>query len=165
MWCWENWMSHKLLASNMGGNEQPLKLWVFCRVHCTNDSQHQRINGGILVEGENYIWTQEVQSNSTQEIAKSISSWFLLTKYPCDQTKDGEMIWACYIHWTQEKCMQGFGGEGWRKETTWKIRRRWEDDITMDLKEIAWNGVGWIHLAQDRVSWQNAVNTVVNFLI
>jgi hypothetical protein len=29
-------------------------------------------------------------------------------------------------------------------------RRRWENVITMDLKEIEWEGMDWIHLAQDR---------------
>jgi len=29
-------------------------------------------------------------------------------------------------------------------------RRRWEDTITLDLRKIGWEGVSWIHLAQDR---------------
>jgi hypothetical protein len=29
-------------------------------------------------------------------------------------------------------------------------RRRWEDNIKMDLREIGWGGVDWIDLAQDR---------------
>jgi len=29
-------------------------------------------------------------------------------------------------------------------------RRRWEDNIKMNLKEIGWEGAYWIHLAQDR---------------
>jgi hypothetical protein len=29
-------------------------------------------------------------------------------------------------------------------------RRRWEDNIRMDLREMGWEGVDWIHLAQDR---------------
>jgi len=32
-------------------------------------------------------------------------------------------------------------------------RRRWEDNIRMDLMEIVWEGVDWIHLAQDRDQW------------
>jgi hypothetical protein len=28
-------------------------------------------------------------------------------------------------------------------------RHRWEDNIRMDLREIRWEGVDWIHLAQD----------------
>jgi len=29
-------------------------------------------------------------------------------------------------------------------------RRRWEDNIRMDLREVEWESVDWIHLAQDR---------------
>jgi hypothetical protein len=32
----------------------------------------------------------------------------------------------------------------------------------MDLREIRWEGVDWIHLAQDRDQWQGLVNTVMN---
>jgi hypothetical protein len=37
--------------------------------------------------------------------------------------------------------------------------------IKMDLKEIRWKGVEWIHLAQDRVQWQAPVNVVMNLLV
>jgi hypothetical protein len=32
-------------------------------------------------------------------------------------------------------------------------RHRWEDDIKMDLREMGWEGVDWIHLDQDRDQW------------
>jgi hypothetical protein len=41
-------------------------------------------------------------------------------------------------------------------------RRRWEDNIKMDLREIGIDGANWIRLAQDRVRWRNFVNTVMN---
>jgi hypothetical protein len=41
-------------------------------------------------------------------------------------------------------------------------RRRWEDNIMMDLMEIGFGGVDWIHLAQDRDRWRALVNTVMN---
>jgi hypothetical protein len=40
-------------------------------------------------------------------------------------------------------------------------RRRWEDGFGMDLREIVWEGVDWIHLAQDRDSWRGLVDTVM----
>jgi hypothetical protein len=43
-----------------------------------------------------------------------------------------------------------------------RLRRRWEDNIRMDLKEIVWEGVDWMHLAQNRDQWRAVVNTVVN---
>jgi hypothetical protein len=41
-------------------------------------------------------------------------------------------------------------------------RRRWEDNIKMDLKEIGISGANWIPLAKDRVQWRAFVNTVMN---
>jgi hypothetical protein len=45
-------------------------------------------------------------------------------------------------------------------------RRRWEDGIKMDLREMGWGGgVEWIHLAQDRDLWQAVVNAVMNLRV
>jgi hypothetical protein len=41
-------------------------------------------------------------------------------------------------------------------------RRRWVDNIKIDLREIRWNGMYWIDLAQDRDKWRAVVNTVMN---
>jgi hypothetical protein len=44
-------------------------------------------------------------------------------------------------------------------------RRRWEDNIKMDLRDIGIDGVNWIWLAQDRVQWRAFVNTVMNLRV
>jgi hypothetical protein len=44
-------------------------------------------------------------------------------------------------------------------------RRRWEDNIKMDLGEIGIDGANWIRLAQDRVQWRDFVSTVMNFRV
>jgi hypothetical protein len=44
-------------------------------------------------------------------------------------------------------------------------RRRWVDNIKMDLREIEWDGVHWIELAQDRDQWRALVNTVMNLRV
>jgi hypothetical protein len=44
-------------------------------------------------------------------------------------------------------------------------RRRWADNIKMDLREIGWDGVDWIDLAQDRDQWRALVNTAMNFQV
>jgi hypothetical protein len=44
-------------------------------------------------------------------------------------------------------------------------RRRWENNIKMDLREIGINGANWIRLAQDRVQWRAFVNTVMNLRV
>jgi hypothetical protein len=43
-------------------------------------------------------------------------------------------------------------------------RRRWEDNIKMDLQEVGW-GMDWIELAQDRDRWRAVVNAVMNLRV
>jgi hypothetical protein len=44
-------------------------------------------------------------------------------------------------------------------------RRRWVDNIKIDLREIGWDGMVWIKLAQDRDEWRALVNTVMNLRV
>jgi hypothetical protein len=44
-------------------------------------------------------------------------------------------------------------------------RRRWVDNIKMDLREIRWDGMDWIELDQDRDQWRGLVNTVMNLRV
>jgi hypothetical protein len=44
-------------------------------------------------------------------------------------------------------------------------RRRWEGGIKMDLREIGWGVLEWIHLAQDRDLWRVVVNVVMNLQV
>jgi hypothetical protein len=47
-----------------------------------------------------------------------------------------------------------------------RLRRRWEDGIKIDFREIGWGGgVEWIHLAQDRDRWRAVVNAVTNLRV
>jgi hypothetical protein len=44
-------------------------------------------------------------------------------------------------------------------------KRRWEDNIKMDLREKGIDGSNWIRLAQDRVQWRDFVSTVMNLWV
>jgi hypothetical protein len=44
-------------------------------------------------------------------------------------------------------------------------RRRWADNIKMDLRDIGWDGMDWIDLAQDRDQWRALVNTVLKLRV
>jgi hypothetical protein len=41
-------------------------------------------------------------------------------------------------------------------------RRRWEDNIKMDLQEVGWGGMDWIDMAQERDRWRAVVSAVMN---
>jgi hypothetical protein len=49
-------------------------------------------------------------------------------------------------------------GKSEGKRPLGRPRCRWEDSIRMDLREIGWEGVNWIHLAQDRDRWRAHAN-------
>ena len=59
---------------------------------------------------------------------------------------------ASSTHGGERKCFYGFGGETWRKETTWKVKC----NITMDPKERGWDGCEWIDLAPDKEKGQSS---------
>jgi hypothetical protein len=44
-------------------------------------------------------------------------------------------------------------------------RRRWEDNIKMDLREVGWGGADWIDLAEDRDRWRALVYTVMSLRV
>jgi hypothetical protein len=44
-------------------------------------------------------------------------------------------------------------------------RRRWMDNIKINLMKIEWDGVDWIDVAQDRYQWRAVVNTVLNLRV
>jgi hypothetical protein len=44
-------------------------------------------------------------------------------------------------------------------------RRRWEDNIKMDLREVGCSGADWVDLAQDRDRWGALVHAVMNLRV
>jgi len=55
-----------------------------------------------------------------------------------------------------------------RPEGKWPLersRRRWEDNIKMDLQGVEFGSMDWIDLAHDRDRWQAPLNAVMNFLV
>jgi hypothetical protein len=56
------------------------------------------------------------------------------------------------------------GRSEWRRPLG-RPRRKWEDNIKMDLREIGFSGANWIRLAQDRVRWRGFVSTVMSLRV
>jgi hypothetical protein len=52
-----------------------------------------------------------------------------------------------------------------RKESLGRPRRRWVDNVKVDLREIEWGGMDWIDLAQERDQWRVLFNTIINLRI
>jgi len=68
---------------------------------------------------------------------------------PSQNIKKNKVSGTCSMYGRQRRCIQGFGGETWRKMTTWKTLHKLEDTIEMDLQEVEerhgldWYGSGW----------------------
>jgi hypothetical protein len=57
------------------------------------------------------------------------------------------------------------GGRPEGKRPLGRPRRRWEDNIKMDLWEIGIDRANWIGRAKDRVQWRASVSTVMNLRV
>jgi hypothetical protein len=81
--------------------------------------------------------------------------------------KSRRMRWAGHV----ARMKEGKGvhkilvGRPESKRPLGRHRRRWEDNIKMDVREIGIDGANWIRLAQDRVQWPAFVNTVMNLRV
>jgi len=53
-------------------------------------------------------------------------------------------------------------GKPERKRPLGRHKRRWEDNIKMNLQEVGCGGMDWIELAQDRNRWWALVNAAMN---
>jgi len=51
------------------------------------------------------------------------------------------------------------------KKPLGRPRRRWENNIKMDLQDLGCGGMDWIELAQDRDRWRALVNAVMNIRV
>jgi hypothetical protein len=54
-------------------------------------------------------------------------------------------------------------GKPEKKRPLGRTKRRWVDNFKMDLREIGWDDMDWIDLAQDMEQWRAVVNTVMNY--
>jgi hypothetical protein len=56
-------------------------------------------------------------------------------------------------------------GKPEEKRPLGRQRRRWVDNIKMDLKQIRWVGIDRIDLAQEKAQWRTLLNTVMNLRV
>jgi len=56
-------------------------------------------------------------------------------------------------------------GKSEGKSLLGRPRRRWEDNIKIDLQEVGCGGMDWIEVAQDKDRWRALVNVVMNIRV
>jgi hypothetical protein len=75
---------------------------------------------------------------------------------------------ACNIQGRDEKCIQNFSQNTCRegiKKPFARHMHRFEDNIKMNLKEMGFENVKWIHMPENNVQWRDPVNTLLNLRI
>jgi hypothetical protein len=81
--------------------------------------------------------------------------------------KSRRMMWAGHVARKRE-------GTGVYRVLVWRTegkrplrrpRRRWEDNIKMDIREIGTDGANWIQLAREKVQWWSFVSMVMNLRV
>jgi hypothetical protein len=82
-----------------------------------------------------------------------------------DQVKDDEMGMPCSTNGERKNAYRILMGKPKGSRSFGRPRRRWVDNVKMDLTEIGWDGMGWIDLAQNRDQWRALVNAVMNLRV
>jgi hypothetical protein len=72
---------------------------------------------------------------------------------------------ACSTQGAKRNACRIFVGKPEGNRPLGRPRRRWEDNIKTDVREIGWGGINWIDLVQDRDQWRALVNTVMNLRV
>jgi hypothetical protein len=75
------------------------------------------------------------------------------------------MGWSCSTNGEKRNAYRLLVGKPEGKRPLEKLRRRWVDNIRMDLGNVGWSDVDWIVLAQDRNRWRDLVNSVLNLRV
>ena len=77
------------------------------------------------------------------------------------------MRWAGHVARMGERrgVYRGLVGKPEGKRPLGRPRRRWEDNIKMDLQEVGCGGMDWMELAQDRDRWRSFVTAVVKLRV
>jgi hypothetical protein len=88
-------------------------------------------------------------------------------KYDCagDKIEKNEMGGACSADGDERGVYRVLVGKLEEKRPLGRPRRRWEDNIRMDLQEVGCRGRDWIGLAQYRDRWRAIVNVVINLRV
>ena len=81
--------------------------------------------------------------------------------------KSRRMRWAGHVARMRERSgvYRVLVGKSEGTKTLGGLRRRWEDNIKMDLQEVRGGCGDWMELAQDRDNWRALVSTVMNFRV
>jgi len=76
-----------------------------------------------------------------------------------------EMGWACGAYGWEEGVYRVLVGKPEGRRPLGRPRRRWVDNIRLDLQEVGCGYMDWTGLAQDRDRWRTLVSAIMNFRV
>ena len=82
-----------------------------------------------------------------------------------DKIEKNEMGWACGAYGLGEGMYRVLEGKPEGRKPVGRPRRRWVDNIRMDLQEVGCGYMDWIGLVQDRDRWWTLVGAVMNLRV
>ena len=141
------------LISELVAIKWSLKLWEERRLRAFENRVLKRVFGPkrdeVTGNGENYIMRR-----------------LLLTQFCAGgKIEKNEMSGACGTYGEGRGVHRVLVGKPEGKTSLGRPRRRWEDNIMMDLHEVGGGCGDWMELAQDRERWRALVSTVVKFRV
>ena len=85
----------------------------------------------------------------------------------CRVIKSRTLRWAGHVDRMEEErsAFKNLTGKPTGKKPLGRPRRRWEDNIRMDLEEIGINAGNWVDSAEDRNYWRALVNAALNLRV
>jgi hypothetical protein len=81
--------------------------------------------------------------------------------------KSRRMRWVGHVArmWKKRNAYRSLVGKPEGKIPLGRPKRRWVNNIKMDLLELGWGDVDWIGLSQDRDKWRALVKAVMNIQV
>jgi hypothetical protein len=89
----------------------------------------------------------------------------LLTIYSSSEVKEDEMGRACSTNWEKRIAYRVLVGNPEGKRSLGRPRHRWAGNINLDLREVGWDSMYWIDLAEHRDQWRALMKTVMNLWV
>ena len=77
------------------------------------------------------------------------------------------LVWAGHVERMGERrgVYRLLAGKPEGKRQLWRPRRRWEDNIKMNIQKVGCGSMDWIELTQDRDRWRALLNAVMNLRV
>ena len=118
-----------------------------------------------LGANRNCVKGNGVKGYGNHFIMRSLIFCTAQSKFAVNKIENNEIFGACSSYGRRKFLYGVWWGILGVKTPLWGRRRKWEDNIKMDLQEVGFGVMDWIELAQYTKSWRALVNAVINLRV